>query len=106
MPGLTPSSPGSAFTNPQQQRSNIMQHKESWEALLLFGRANRSEDLLRKALALAELEHGENSPELGLCLMELADLLESQGNEEEAEICTARYREILSSIAQNRGLVE
>ena len=78
----------------------------TWETLLLLGRARQltgtgnPEELFRQALESAERSFGAESPEVGLCLMELADWLEKSGKQEEADSLTERYRAIICVLVQ------
>jgi hypothetical protein len=81
----------------------------TWQVLLLVGKVNiddpgNAEVFFRRALKEAETGHGFESPEAGLCLIELSDLLEHQGKLVEAEPLSRRYREILARLAQKLGL--
>ena len=63
-----------------------------------------SEACFRQALKVAEDSHGEDSPEAGLCLIELSDLLERQGQQAEADLLSKRYKAILCTLARKLGL--
>jgi hypothetical protein len=82
----------------------------TWKQFLDLGRevhlqdANLKECFIRNALVIAENTYGSESAEAGLCLMDLADFLEDEGDIEEAEIVTVRYREILSQLSVKLGL--
>lgn len=81
-----------------------------WELFLFVGRSNKhvnpqsAKECFRTALSLAELKHGERSAQTGMCLIELADLLEEIGEEEEAATLTDRYRKILAELAIDLGI--
>jgi hypothetical protein len=78
----------------------------TWETLLFLGRIGKltgshdPEDLFRQALEVSESTCGSDSPEAGLCLMELADWLENIGEQEEADRLTERYRSIICRVVR------
>ena len=83
---------------------------ETWNLLIHAARASEandpafSENCLRKALRFTEDLYGKESPETGLCLIELSYFLERKGGAEEArELCT-RYQQIATNYAQQHGL--
>ncbi len=82
----------------------------SYKYYLFAGRDNKlknpswSEACLRLALKLSEESYGADSASAGLCLIELADLMEKEGRFDEAEFITARYRYILLTHAQRLGI--
>jgi hypothetical protein len=79
----------------------VMTENNSWETLLFLGRARQlaegcnPEATFRQALSAAEAKFGPESPEAGLCLMDLADCLEAAGKQAEADSLTERYRSII-----------
>lgn len=83
---------------------------ETWNLLIHAARASEakdpvfSENCLRKALRFSEDLYGKESPETGLCLIELSDFLERSGNDSEAEQLIKRYHEILCKYAQELGV--
>ena len=83
-----------------------MDKERSWSVLLLHAMEKKSELLFKEAITLSEKTFGENSSELGLCLMEYADLLEELGRMDEAEKATERYRAILLYLVDSVGLLD
>lgn len=81
-----------------------MKSSQTWEILLVLARAGKSESFARRALGEAESAFGLESPETGLCLMDLADCLEQSGNFHEAETVTERYKAILCRFAREMGI--
>jgi hypothetical protein len=81
-----------------------MKSGQTWEILLVLARASKSESFARRALGETEAAFGPESPETGLCLMDLADCLEQSGKFHEAETVTERYRAILCRIAREMGI--
>jgi hypothetical protein len=83
-----------------------IQNPDRWEILLLVGKLDltNSEECFRNALKDAEARYGEHSPEVGLCLIELSDFLESHGQEAEAALLSQRYRAILCALARKLGV--
>lgn len=81
-----------------------MKNSQTWEILLVLARAGKSESLSKRALKDAEIAFGSESPEAGLCLIELADCLEQLGKFHEAETATERYRSILLRFAREIGI--
>ncbi len=78
-----------------------MNSSQKWQILLaLAPRGGSPEILLRRALNDAERAFGPDSPEAGLCLIDLADWLEQSGEYREAAVFTERYREILCRFAR------
>jgi hypothetical protein len=73
---------------------------QNWERILALAQRTQSIDLLYLALEAAEVAFGEDSPQVGQCLIELSTLLEQSGKVEEANRATDRYREILRKYAQ------
>ncbi len=90
----------------RQQESVPMDKERSWSVVLLHAKEKKSEELFKEAMVLAEKMFGENSSELGICLMEYADLLEELGRMDEAEQATERYRAILLFLVDSIGLLD
>lgn len=81
-------------------------NKLDWWQLLELGRVSNSPLLIEQALQAAEKSFGNESAEVGLCLMELAEQLVLEGKLVEAERATFRYKLILCKLAQNLGLID
>lgn len=83
---------------------------ETWNLLIHAARASEakdpafSENCLRKALRFSEDLYGKESPETGLCLIELSDFLERKGHDDEAEKLSERYHAILIKYAKDLGI--
>lgn len=83
---------------------------ETWNLLIHAARASEakdpifSENCLRKALRFSEDLYGKESPETGLCLIELSDFLERTGKDIEAEELSKRYHQILCKYAHELGI--
>lgn len=90
----------------RRQESVLMENERSWSAVLLHAKEKKSELLYKEAMKLAEKVFGDNSSELGLCLMEYADWLEDAGRLEESATVTERYREILLYLVDSVGLLD
>lgn len=84
--------------------------QETWNLLIQAGLASEqrdpvfSESCFRKALQSSELHFGPESPEAGLCLIELADFLERRGQMDESARLSDRYRSILVNYAFRLGI--
>jgi hypothetical protein len=83
-----------------------IQNQNRWEILLFVGKLDlrNSEACFRQALKDAESMYGRDSPEVGLCLIELSDFLERQGQQVEADLLSKRYRSILRTFARKVSL--
>lgn len=88
----------------------IMPDFETWNLLIHAARASEakdpafSENCLRKALRFSEDLYGKESPETGLCLIELSDFLERKGFGDEADQLSTRYHQILCKYAHELGI--
>ncbi len=88
---------------------NAMAEFETWNLLIHAARASEardpafSETCLRKALRFSEDLYGKESPETGLCLIELSDFLRRKGEDAEAEELSLRYQGIMVRYTQPRA---
>lgn len=83
-----------------------MEIEIDWKLLLDMGDSAKgdAETLYRRALTQAEKQYGPESPTAGVCLVKLADCLESKGKSQEAEIYSDRYRAILCRFAKEMDM--